>query len=306
MIFYQGGKYQKQVFRNTLAKRIIVMLKTCLNLRLSNSLLAFLTTLPPFLLSANIYIHTDNLVDLSALQSNNGQNNFSVSTNLYALKKEYENVHFEYMTFKRSLQFMDEGKGICIVNKIKTKERLEKYIFSRPINLFLGRRLYQHNGYSPLSNRHTPNFQVNLNRLFKERPDAQLLISSQISYGDILDEQIDALPEKNKMTRESSEHDTGILDMFSLGRAEFALLYPQQVFTFKRNLAAKSYELESIAPYALGHLMCTNTPETIEFIDRVNELLSSADSFNELLEIHLNYINPNDKTILVNYFHQVF
>lgn len=286
--------------------RIIVMLKTCLNLRLSNLFLALLTALTPQLLSANIYIHTDNLVDLAALQSNKGFNNFSVSTNLYALKKEYKNVHFEYMTFKRSLQFMDEGKNICIVNKIKTKERLEKYIFSRPVNLFIGRRLYQHNSYPPLADRHTPNFKVNLNRLFNKRPNTQLLISSQISYGDILDEQIAALPEKNKITRESSEHDTGILDMFSLGRAEFALLYPQQVFTFKSNLAAKSYELESITPYVLGHLMCTNTPESIEFIDRVNERLSSAESFNELLEIHLSYINPNDKHIFENYFHLAF
>jgi uncharacterized protein (TIGR02285 family) len=282
------------------------MLKASLNVRFHSLFFFLLITPVSPLLSANILIHTDNIVDLAALQSNNGLNNFSVSTNLYALKKEYTNVHFEYMTFKRSIQFMEEDKSICIVNKIKTKERLEKYIFSRPINLFLGRRLYQHNAFTLLADRHTPNFQVNLNRLFNRRPDAQLLISSQISYGDILDKQIASLADKNKMTRESSEHDTGILDMFSLGRAEFALLYPQQVFTFKSNLEVQSYELESIAPYALGHLMCTNTLESIEFIDRVNERLSSAESFNDLLKIHLNFINPNDKPLFENYFNQAF
>ncbi|MCO4799339.1 MAG: hypothetical protein KC484_09000 [Colwelliaceae bacterium] len=277
-----------------------------LNIKFIIFLFLAISLLAPFSLSANIYIHTDNIIDLKALKDNRGENNLSASTNLHALQKELSNIHFEYMTVKRSLQFMDEGKNICVVNKIKTKERLEKYIFSKPINLFLGRRLYQHSAYSPLSTMYSPDYQVNLLELFNERKNSQLLISGQISYGDILDEQIAALPNKNKITRQSSEHDSGIINMFSLGRAEFALLYPHRVFTFKSNLVARSFEIESIEPYALGHLMCTNNSETHALIDRVNEHLNSENSFNKLLEYHLNFINPNDKTIFEFYFHQVF
>lgn len=284
----------------------ISLLTASLNIKIIILLFLVISLLAPLPLSANIYIHTDNIIDLKALQDNKGENNLSASTNLYALKKELNNIHFEYMTTKRSLQFMDEGKNICVVNKIKTKERLGKYIFSKPINLFLGRRLYQHSAYSPLSTMYSPDYQVNLLELFEERKNSQLLISGQISYGDVLDEQIAALPNKNKITRQSSEHDSGIINMFSLGRAEFALLYPQRVFTYKSNLAARSFEIESIEPYALGHLMCTNTPETLALIARINEHLSSESSFNKLLGYHLNFINPNDKTIFEFYYHQAF
>ncbi len=98
-------------------ENIFFMLKASLNVRFHSLFFFLLITPVSPLLSANILIHTDNIVDLAALQSNNGLNNFSVSTNLYALKKEYTNVHFEYMTFKRSIQFMEEDKSICIVNK---------------------------------------------------------------------------------------------------------------------------------------------------------------------------------------------
>jgi len=210
------------------------------------------------------------------------------------------------MTTKRSLQMMDNSKNICVVNKIKTTTRLNKYIFSRPINLFLGRRLYQHRSFAVLPDHETIGSGVFLPELFPENPTAKVIISGQISYGDALDKQISALSEDNKIIRQSSEHDTGVISMFARGRAEFALLYPHQVYDSSLTLNARSYAIAAIPPYVVGQLMCTKNIITERFIKRINAHLSSQNSLDKLLNIHFSHINPNDKEVVEYYFRQAF
>lgn len=181
--------------------------------------------------AAVVYIHTYNITDLSALKSKNTENNLSVATNLHALNISPINIDYEYMTTKRSLQMMDNSKNICVLNRIKTNQRVKKYIFSQPINLFLGRRLYQHADFSALTGHNSIDKGIYLPDLFNERPTSKVIISGQISYGDSLDNQLAKLSEENKIIRQSSEHDAGVTRMFARGRAEFALLYPHKVFT---------------------------------------------------------------------------
>jgi len=253
-----------------------------------------------------VYIHTDNLIDLKAFESKNGANNLSVATNLLALNFAGINIQYKYMTLKRSLQFMAQERNICVVNKIKTKERKTKYLFSQPINLFLGRRLYQLTFYEPLADNHSVDHKVQLNEVFKQKPNAKVLIAAQISYGDILDEQLTDLPAKNKVVRHSSGHDDGIINMFTQNRAEFSLLYPQRVYKFRSKLKVRSYGIASISPFVLGHLMCTKSPTTKAFLKEVNNNLNSADKALSLLNIHLDLINASDKEIFEYYFRQAF
>jgi uncharacterized protein (TIGR02285 family) len=253
-----------------------------------------------------IYIHTDNLTDFKALKESNGENNLSVSTNLLALHLNSTNIEFDYMTTKRSLTFMDEGQNICVVNKIRTKDREEKYRFSQPINLFLGRRLYQHANKQPLSFIDPTTGVIALSDLFKNKENAKIIISAQISYGDALDQQLSRIDKKNKLTRHSGGHDSGIISMFAKARAEFALLYPQQVHVSEHKLNTRSYEVANSPPFFLGRLMCTDTPVTEAFITQVNQRLSSKSIKEQLLNVHLKFIDSNDKSALKKYFHQAF
>ena len=251
-------------------------------------------------------IHTDNLADLHALKSNNIVDNLSVATNLHALHNQLANVQFEYMTTKRSLLQMDNSKNICVVNRVKTKKRIAKYLFSQPINIFLSRRLYQNTAYPPLNTIESEGSSILLSDLFIKRPEAKVIISAQISYGDVLDAQIAALPAVNKIIRHSGEQDTGVVAMFAKGRAEFALLYPHQVYGSDLTIKGRSYAITTIPPYILGHLMCTKNEITKAFISSVNNHLSSPNSLDELLNIHLRYINPIDKTAIESFFRQGF
>lgn len=253
-----------------------------------------------------IYIHTNNLMDLSGLEINNTKHNLSVATNLHALKSQLANIQFEYMTTKRSMMFMEGRKNICIVNKIKTKKRNEKYLFSKPINLFLSRRLYQNTQYPSLDDNDLAGGSVYLPALFKKRPNAKVIISGQISYGDVLDDQISMIPEKNILIRYSAGHDEGILSMFTKGRAEFTLLYPQQVYATDIKINGRSYSLDSIPRYVLGHLMCTKSKISEEFIQNVNKSLSTSSHLDKLLKIHLSFTNPIDRADVELYLRQEF
>jgi len=254
-----------------------------------------------------IYVHSEVLSDFKDLKNDNPTNDLSVATNLHALSPMQPTIKFEYMTTKRSLMFMEKGdKNRCVVNKIRTKERLDKYIFSLPINLFLGYRLYQHNTNTPLPGYTSFDSKLHLDELFKKSPDARVLISDQISYGDVLDNQLTSLPQKNKILRSSREHNTGIIKMFEQGYAEFSILYPQQVYKHKPGLKARSYTIASSPPFVLGHLMCTKTPATVDFIEQVNSNLTSDINYEELLEIHLRFIRPTEQLMFKYYFKQAF
>lgn len=253
-----------------------------------------------------IFIHTDNLDDLYALKSKNIEDNLSVATNLHALNSQSTNVQFEYMTTKRSLLLMDNNENICVVNKVKTKKRQEKYLFSQPVNLFLSRRIYQNESYQPVDVSESADNSVLLSDIFIQKPTAIVIISRQISYGDALDAQIANLHQVNVLARHSSEHDTGVIAMFVKGRAEFALLYPHQVYDSDFSVKGRSYAIASIPPYILGHLMCTKNKASAAFIQRVNKSLSTASNVAKLLEMHLQYTNPIDKVVIESYFHQEF
>ncbi|GHE86520.1 hypothetical protein [Thalassotalea profundi] len=248
-----------------------------------------------------ITIHTNNKAEFNAFKNNNATGNLSVSTNLYALKHVYSSIEFKYMTTQRTLHQIDEGQSICTVNRVKNKERLKKFLFSQPINLFLSQRLYQQIDSAPLK---SSNNIINLSNIFNEKPNARILLAEQMSYGDAIDSEIKRIPEKNKMRRYSGEQEIGIANMFVKKRAEFAILYPQQVYNYITNVNARSYEIKGTPPYILGHLMCTNTPENNNFINKVNRQLNS--NIEELLNLHLDFVNPSDKAMLTHYFHQAF
>ncbi len=254
-----------------------------------------------------IHIHTADQKDFEYLKNNNDMHSLSVATNLYALSAMPQAIKFEHMTAKRSLKFMESGdESICLVNKLKTKQRLEKYIFTSPINLFLGRRLYQNSSFKQLENIDSYDHYIKLDELFRQKPNAKILISNQISYGDVLDNQLSNLADKNKIIRHSPEQSHGLIHMFSRGYIEFSLLYPQQVYYSNIELEARTYLLDNSPPFVLGHIMCNKTPSTKKFIKQLNSHLSSQRSSSRLLDIHLQFVRPADQAMISHYFHQAF
>lgn len=148
----------------------------------------------------------------------------------------------------------------------------------------------------------TNNAPVDLVSLFKNNKDLTLLLSNQISYGKQLDNIIEHVPKRSRTYRDGAAHDFGIINMFAKNRADFTLLYPQQVFGYNVEIGAKNYEIAGIKPYVTGHLMCSNTPVMRNFINTLNKQLERLYSNGKLLEAHLKYLRPQDADALKKYF----
>lgn len=268
------------------------MSNSLLFLRLFFCLLSFWLT--P--LVAKIYIHTDSADDLNNFVHGQMQS-LSSATNLLALDPKNNDLHFEFVPLKRSLKFMQKGESICVINKIQTAQRAQQFIFSKPINLFLSRRLYQHADLA-YNQMHEP---VNLKALFATYPERRLIISDQISYGDNLDKFINELPENNKIIRRGASHISGILDMFSEKRGEYALFYPLELSNSSLNVPSISFEVAGTEPYILGRLMCVKNEKTTLLIERVNQQIDKLNHAGTLLKSHLEYY-PKDVHAQVSHY----
>lgn len=248
---------------------------------------------------AKVEIHSDNPFDIASLKELTYLG-LSVEANAAILSVPNDQLLLTAIPFKRSMQFIDDGKPICVMNRTKTKARAQKYLFSKPVNLFISRRLYQSDDFPPL-----PNEPVDLVKLFKQYPDRRLIISTQLSYGDEIDDIIKKIPPNNLVVRTGGNQDTGVLQMFYKKRAEYALFNPQ-TFIDDTTMSQQGYELLNVAPFIIGHFMCSKTPETLEFITQINAKIDQLIAQDVLYNIHLKYINKNQKLSFDKYYNKIF
>ncbi len=253
------------------------------------------------LLAARVYVHSDNEQDVFSFDAVNPVS-LSVETNMLALAIPRVDIRVELVPLKRSLTFMDNEQPVCVINKLKTAERVEKYLFSKPVNLFFNRRLYQQPELEQLEHSES----VSLVEIFKRFPERKLIISSQISYGDDLDQQIKQIPKRNVIVRDAGLQGKGIIQMFAQKRADYALLYPQELVTLTTPLNSPSYEVAGINPYVTGHIMCAETALTKQFIGELNENIDNSLTSGELHRAHLKYIDAGSINALERYFKEVF
>jgi uncharacterized protein (TIGR02285 family) len=188
-----------------------------------------------------------------------------------------------------------------VLNRIKTKERANKYIFSKPINLFLNRRLFQSPKHPPLKDT-----SVDLIALFKKYPNRVLIVSHQLSYGDKLDAIIKELPKNNILVSNTANQSSTLINMFYKGRADYGLFSTHEMIGEYVKLNAHSYEVEGLAPYLTGHLMCTDTPETKALIRSVNLKVKTLVNSGALYEMHKKHLSPAQHLYLKPYYQQVF
>jgi len=247
-----------------------------------------------------IFIHTDNSPDFDVYRGfHKGTVSLSAASNLIALNV-LENIEFEYMPLKRSMAFMRRGMPICVLDKIKTDERLGRYLFSLPVNVYFSRRLYQQRGLPEL-NQAT----VDIVKLLRTYSEKKILLTSQISYGELLDKQITLIPDKQKVMRTSSAHASGLIEMFVRGRAEYALFYPQELHELGTPNLGRSYAIDGIEPYVIGYIMCNKTQRMVDVVENINRNLRELFRSGEMLELHLARVGNMEVDIFKQYYLQV-
>ncbi|MDC0603069.1 hypothetical protein OAP14_08590 [Aliiglaciecola sp.] len=205
----------------------------------------------------------------------------------------------------RSFNQMDAGLSICIMNKIKNPERNNKYIFSLPLNFFQTQRLYQLSSLEPIgSELLDENGAIkSLKNVTESYVDSAIVLPKTNSFGTRVDEELASLARDKKVTLSNQTFYTRFMDLFSAGKADFALIFPASIYTrFGKSMPVdvRSYPISGNPRFVSGHILCSDTHAGNEFIVRVNKGIESLYQNPQYVKAHTDYLpsTMNDTLLL--------
>lgn len=187
-------------------------------------------------------------------------------------------LQVQQMPIARTDRMMEQGLPVCSLNRVKSAERASKYLFSLPVNFYLGYQLYQHAAAEavPPALLNKQGQILSLKALLQQYPRQQIVVPKDYSFGDALDKAVAELPARQITAISTSHYYQHFVAMFEAGRADFILLYPTEMQAYLQKnpaLKVRQYPLAQAPAYASGHLMCSNTAQTRAFVKKVDAAL---------------------------------
>lgn len=253
--------------------------------------------------------HIDNPEDLSRY-SQRDIISIGIGTTLLVLDRlpAHFRYEFKYMNTRRSMVYMRQDHNICALNRLKTTQRLNEFLFSKGVNIYLSRRLYLNKEEGPLP---APLFDaagnLDLQKLMGLEADRSIILTNNISYGDKLDAIIATLPDSRKLIRGGAGHDEGVLNIFLHRRANYYLGYPQQLMGIDMlGQELISYPIAGIPPYVVGHFMCTNNDTMRQVVNTLDQILLALYPTPPFLQAHTNYLETSAQENFNRYYNNLF
>ncbi len=248
------------------------------------------------------------LTDDSRDQKNYSENNLvSIGTDttnllLYALNN-YQ-IDFQLAPISRIDLLLKSQGAICVGNRVRTKDRAQDNIFSLPLNVYPGLRLYYADKNAEVPQRAlNQSFEViSLAELFKQRPDKVLGISKGRSFGHYLDDQIKGIAKENIMLRAGNGRYQALIQMLLKNRIDYIIDFPTEVqrklTEFSQSIDVK-VDLKSVAianspKFISGRVACTDSVVGRKFIKEVDDVLIQLYQKSIYYQAHARYINKND------------
>lgn len=226
----------------------------------------------------------------------------STLNHIYSLVfDQLNNYSIEFRIVKdfTQISYLDSDKNICFSDKLKTDKRLEKFIFSQPLSLYLGLRLYSHHELTSLSSidlfDYINNNEVKLGRV------------SGRSYGVEIDK---ALTKVDRSKQTPITTDTSLaMKLLLKERFDLIIEYPQEAHFYwpqHSNNSLYSYTIEGAPKYNLGHLMCHKSVLGQTFIDDFNAGLKKVTSTSAFYHALSNKLDKGSKALFDKYFSAEF
>jgi len=266
----------------------------------------------------NILWLTRNSEDKASLL-NFHQNSINSDTThllLDALDQDKENeyiITFQIAQLPRTnLLLASTAKTTCASNRMKTPERELNNVFSTPVNLYMGYRLYYlaSKGNFPEQLFSKDKQLTSLLALFAMFPKRVLAITKGRSYGDYFNQQISKLLKNNIYTRLGSQPAKAMGKMLLSRRIDYLLEFPV-TFKTEMSLNQQKVNINSIGVvnspnYILGHIACSDTIAGHKIIKRVNQILHNLYLSREFYLAHTRYIEENDVPVFNQYYTEAF
>lgn len=216
------------------------------------------------------------------------------------------NLVIEHAQVPRINQLLTQRANICTSNRVKTKKRLQENIFSLPINIYSGLRLYYiknkdiENKISALSADllNDKGQLISLSALFSVLPHKILGISKGRSYGKTIDKQIEKLDNDNTFIRAGQQRYSAMVQMLFIKRFDFIIDFPIEVKKYmgpsNKNIALGSLGIAGSPENIVGYIACSKSELGKRFIAQVNESLKKLYKTKDYYLAHIKYLDISD------------
>jgi uncharacterized protein (TIGR02285 family) len=227
--------------------------------------------------------------------------------------KDYQ-IKLNYAPLARVDYLLQNKQNICAVSRIKNAEREAFGLFSLPLNLYPGLRLYYVENRTtnkiPEQLLNKQNQIISLSALFNALPAMKLGINHSRSYGKILDKDIASLLPKNIYIRAGENHRKATIDMLMQNRIDFLVEFPTDFNAeskkINKTVKFKSIEIANSPRYILGHLACNKSEKSKIFINEINKSLLALYRTKEFYQAHIKYLDRSDIDKFKQYYQEVF
>lgn len=227
----------------------------------------------------------------------------SVDTIKLLIQRLDWNVTVLNVPLVRSLSYMDAGKAVCIVNKIKTPEREKKYLFSKPVNFFEAQRLYQLTELPPISDAFLDKQGAvkSIHAVINSQPESTILTPTDFSFGEKIDKDLKQLNRNQNIPISNSSYFDSAMKMFAFKRTDYAIVFPVELQRSSDEYLThdvRSYPIASNPKYIAGRFWCSDSPESRRLIATINKVVKTLYSDPEFIEAHTRYL-PEQSAVAI-------
>ncbi len=221
-----------------------------------------------------------------------------LSSSLSAIFEHTINYRVEYKLvtdFSNINRFADQ-EYTCFSDMIKTPEREQLFVFSKPTSLYLGMELHSN---KPLNIKG----KANIAELTNYYPNYKLGLVNGRSYGESLQKLMNDIPLKH-IFDVPAEVDK-IAKLFAYEKFDLLVEYSQDIHYYWQQYSDKplySYPIKGASSYIIGRFMCSDTPSGRAFVNEVNESIEKLHNSNVLFNIQQQFIAPTHKATFEKYF----
>ncbi|WP_083330529.1 MULTISPECIES: hypothetical protein [Pseudoalteromonas] len=248
-----------------------------------------------------VQLYVDDEKDFTIYQGLNPTTNIANSTNILIMNAiALGKVSLVPASYRRAVKAMRASEhAVCVPNRVKTKARLQEFLFSYPVSIYLSRRLYQHASEPPLAPQvlNENGEVISLIKLFAHYKYATIVFTPTMSYGPFFDAQLEHVSASNKVYRVGSNPYDDMYNMFKSKRADFLLGYPAEVYRHSKyeKVAYRAYSVADAPRYIIGYWMCNNNEQSKEFLSMFNKLMMEIYKQNDFYDAHLKWLPKQDK-----------
>jgi uncharacterized protein (TIGR02285 family) len=203
-------------------------------------------------------------------------------------------------TTAQAAKLLQRRPNVCVGNKLPLPERRSwGQISHQPQVIFPGLRLYvlQSSGLNSWLTQQSSGKPLSMQRLLLAHQRFKLGFSTDRSYGDKLDSLLQqAANQRNLFSRSGPDNAGGLLQMFSLGRIDLLIEYPNVVEHYLAQLpkppAVQSFALQESPALLPGHIICSDTPQGRLLLTSLDQAISSVSQQRAYLDAHLQWFSP--------------